>query len=601
MSLDFLTPAAIRQAMESDDNDVRALVRAAFRRSLYVWTKVAVCWNEPENLMDVETFKASCDWLQNVVVVTKRGLFEESRGCIKSTRSTRSIPGWCAIQRPDERYDHPSEVGRALQFLEKHPHMRGADGRYVIGSDSKARAADFVGSTKTDWETNIVMRWAFPELLWDNYNRLPYGEWSREGYTLNSRVNRSLADPFLTAVGLDSKVQGGRAEGLIIDDLVGETSYKSAAELERRKAWAKTVGFLLENRDYRNPNGGFIIVVGNRWALDDVNSMIHNEMPDWDIWHRSCYRCVVHGPGNCGRWDDSTERACADSDIPLWVGRYPTVEALERVERDVGPELFAAQFRNDPTAEAELDASKFRYCNTAVVPVTLGDSTTKRQWAIVVPHYSPDGTLLPDRQEAIALAHLSNSIISIDPASSKDVKNARTAISWFEFDAPTDRVFWLDCVADHFGPDEAIVAAYELYKKTKQMTGRTPRILIEKVALQAYFGRALAHYAQTRKDRIPEPEMIVPAMGIAKEDRIRRRFGNRLGQGKLYLREGLQLPKWEVRHFPTGTMDCLDTEVQAEEIFLNIASTTNTDRLARARARKRARRIAASTRTGVPL
>lgn len=598
---DFLTPGAIKQAIASDDNDTRMLMRAAFRRSLYVWTKVGVCWNEPQNLMDADTFKYSCDWIQDVVCNTKRGLLEEPRGCIKSTRSTRAVPGWVGIQRPDERYDHPSEIERARKFLTQHPHIRGADSRLVIGSDSKERASDFVGSTKTDWEMNVVIRWAYPELLWENYNRLPYGEWSQTGYTLNSRINTALPDPFLTAVGLDSKVQGGRAEGVIIDDLVGETSYRSAAELERRKAWIKTVGYLLENRDYKHPDGGFMLVVGNRWSLDDVNSMIHNEMHDWQIWHRSAYRCIVHLAGNCGRWDDSTERACADSNEPLWKGRYPDAESLERVERDVGSELFAAQFRNDPTAEAELNAQNFRYCNTGVVPAASHDGSMKRQWAIVIPHYTPDGTILPDKQEAIALAHLGQSLISIDPASSKDTKNARTAISWFEYDAPTDRVFWLECVADHFAPEEAVEAAYKVFVEARRMTGRTPRILVEKVALQAYFAQALKHYAQTRRDRVPEPEMIAPSIGIAKEDRIRRRFGNRLNQGKLYLREGLQLPKWETRHFPTGTMDCLDTEVQAEEIYLNIMRTVSSDRLAQARKRKRARRIAAADRTGVPL
>ena len=95
--------------------------------------------------------------------------------------------------------------------------------------------------------------------------------------------------------------------------------------------------------------------------------------------------------------------------------------------------------------------------------------------------------------------------------------------------------------------------------------------------------------------------MIPPAHGVSKDDRIRRRTGNRLGQGLLYLRSGLQLPKWEVRHFPTGTKDALDTHAQVEEIYLVNTTGVNSDRLAKLRKRKRQRRLAAADSTGVPL
>ena len=84
----IFTPQAIKQAMMDNDEQVRQVLRAAFRRSIYVWTKVAVCWNEPQNLMDAETYKDSCDWIQWVVSTKKRGLCEDPRGHIKSTRTT---------------------------------------------------------------------------------------------------------------------------------------------------------------------------------------------------------------------------------------------------------------------------------------------------------------------------------------------------------------------------------------------------------------------------------------------------------------------------------------------------------------------------------
>lgn len=589
-------------AVKNPDWKTRATMRAIFRRSLYAFTKFVTCFNEPRNLMDVETFKEASDWLQWVVVTKKRGLLEDPRGHIKSTRVARALPEWLAIQVPDEHYDHPAEYDRAMEFLDKHHHIRGVDSRYVVACDSKERAAKFVGSSKTDWDTNPVLRYIVPETVWPNTNRIEYGAWQNQGYSLRGRKNPSLVDLYMTAVGLDSKAQGGRAEGIFIDDLVGETSYKSPAELVRRQEYVRSIPFLLENRDAVHIDGGFVIVDGNRWALDDVNSMIHNEFRDWAIWHRAAWKCIVHLAGNCGRWADNEERVCALTDDTLWKGRYPDNESLERVLSETSAEMVAAQLANDPTTASELDVEKFVDFKLLITNVEISGKI-KRKWCVVIPRGLNEHAV-QEEDEIIPIDALSTHCVSIDPADSKNVKNARTCISWFAHDALTGRVFWLDCRADHWKAEEATEAAYKLYTDICDKIITRPRILIEKVACQGYFGAALkfrAHQDLRGRQFFPQPEMIPPAHGLGKDDRIRRRTGNRLGQGLLYLRSGLQLPKWEVRHFPTGTKDSLDTHAQVEEIYLELTKSVNSDRLASARKRRRARRLANADSTGVSL
>jgi hypothetical protein len=613
---DGLTADHIAEMMGSKDWQTRAQLRAACRRSLYLFTKVVVSYFEHPNLMAPDVFKESCDWLQWIVCDRKRGLYEDPRGHMKSTRSTIACPLWLAIQRPVAVHDrlgmldHPNEVDRANAWLRKHPSIQGADGRYVIGSDSKDRASDFVGATMVHWESNPVLKWLYPELLWENPNNIEYGSWRRTEYTLNGRVNIGRVDPFLRSVGLESKEQGGRAEGEFIDDIIGETSYRSKNEVERRKAWCKTIGFLLENRDYRNPAGGFILLIGNRWSLDDVNSMVHDELGDWEVWRRGAFRCYVHGAGNCGRRKSDEETTCAPTVEPLWKERYPDADSLARVERDVGPEIFAAQFLNDPTKTAELDASKLftfiieprtiavrtdhRWIKNDDLAESFSTTEQSRKWSAVVANDNTDDEVIP-------LAALDQHVISIDPASSKEEGACRTAISWFAFDAPTSRVFWLDCQADRWAPDVAIEVAYRMYKDVVEKTGKRPRILVEKVAAQSYVSSALKMRAARDRATFPEPEMIPPRIGVAKEDRIRERVGHRLNQGLLGLRAGIQLPKTELRHFPTGTKDTLDTLVQAEEVYLPIFGHRNADVLRAARMRLRKLRLAAAGRTGVPL
>jgi len=594
-------------AIQSGDWQLRATLRAVFRRSFYACVKCVTCFNEPVNLMDAEVYKESCDWIQWVVTTKKRGLLEDPRGFIKSTRVARGIPEWYAIQVPHEKWDLPEEYDRAARFIDDHPHMRGPDGRLILGCDSKERAAKFIGSSKTDWDSNPMLRFLAPELIWPNSNRVDYGQWQNAGYSLAGRRNPSTPDLYLSAVGIDSKAQGGRADGIIIDDLVGETSYKSSSELERRQDWCRSISFLLENKDQNSPQGGFVLYDGNRWALDDVNSMYHNEFDDWAIWHRAGFKCIIHGFGNCGRWADNEERDCAITNEPLWKARYPDEESMLAILTDLGKgeraeELFAAQILNDPTTASELNVADFRdfRMEPATVPVT--DDRTIRTWCVVIPVTDDNDTFI--RNETIPLSALSDHVVSIDPADSKDPKNARTCVSWFALDRPTARVFWLDLIADHWSASEATDNAYAFILRVADKLGSRPRVLIEKVACQGYFGAALRLAAQRDprgRQFVPVPEMIPPARGLSKDDRIRRRTGHRMGQRLLYLRKGLMLPRWEVRHFPTGTKDALDTHAQAEEVYLEATASLNSDKLARGRARRRARRRAQSTTTGVPL
>jgi hypothetical protein len=591
-----LSPTDLDALLNTEDSQARATLRAAFRRSLYITTKVGVCFLERPNLMSAKVFKPRSDWLQWIVTDHKRGLLEDPRSFIKSTASSRALPVWLAIQRPHDEYDHPQEVERALNFLAQHPHLRGPDTRIIIGSDSKDRAGMFVDSSRTEWMTNPILRWLFPELLWPNYNRRSYGPWSQLEYSLPGRLNPAMPDPYCRAVGIDSKEQGGRAEILIIDDLVGETSYKSSTELDRRKRWVRTVTNLLENSNYRDPNGGVVLVVENRWSLDDVNSMIHDELRDWSIWRRGAYPCIVHNYDSCGRWGSDETKECGPQSISLWTDRYPDVEALEAVRRDKGDEVFAAQWLNDPTIASALDEAKF---NTFVLePATVRDplsGTIVRDLCAIT--QNRDG----QTGDTIPISSLTDHLISIDPATSTDHTAARTAISWMATDKPTLRRYWLDCRAGRWDADEAVLQAVQLIEHVSRLIGRTPRILCEKVAAQSYMGTAIKILANQRRLRVHEVEMIAPKRGPGKVDRITQRVGNVLGQGLYYLRAGLALPRAEVRHFPTGTLDTLDTAAQAEEVFLRTYSAADSNALLAARKRARRLRLARSTTTGAPL
>ena len=598
MDLGNLGPRDFDDYIRRDDLQAKMVFRAAFRRSLYLVAKVITSWNEPRNLMSADTFKERQDWIQWIVSDKKRGLLEDPRGMIKSSGCTRTVPLWLLIQRPDEDMDHPNEFARARDYLVAHLHVKGPDTRILILGDSESNAARFTGSTLNILNTNPLLRWCFPEFIWPNVNRRSYKcEYNAREWTPAGRLNETEPNAFVRAAGSETAIVGGRSDVTIFNDLIGEHNCNSPTEILRQRDFVKTAPFLLEDRDPESPSGGVAIVEGNRWLLDDVNSLIHDEFHDWAIWRRSVLRCYVHGAGSCGRWGSDEAKACGPTQVPTWPERYPDMESIERVIRDIAdPAKVAAQLFNDPTKASDLDPARMRPFYVEVRPVRDDRGKLSREWCAVVPVAAGGEEILP-------LAALDPHVISIDPAASDEPGSARTAILWAARDRVTGRRLWIDCVADRWAADsgKAEAAIVDMIEMVHERTGRMPRLAIEKVAAQGYLASAIVHLARARKLRISEPELIKPVKGLAKDDRIRRRIGFVLSQDLLLVRAGLQLPRTEARHFPTGTKDVLDAGGQAEEVFGSYRGKVMDDDRRDARRAARERRIAQSGVTGAPL
>jgi hypothetical protein len=584
--------------IKRDDLPTKYLFRAAFRRSIYLVSKVITSWNEPRNLMASATFKERQDWLQWVVCEHKRGLLEDPRGYIKSSGCTRSVPIFVLIQRPHEDLDHPNEVARAVAFLETHRHIKGPDSRLLVLGDSESNAARFTGSTLNIINTNPLFRWLYPEVIWPNPNRRDYKcEYNAREWTTNGRFNPTEANAFVRAAGAETAIVGGRADGDIFNDLVGEHNYRSATEMERQRDFVKTGAFLLENRDPRSPEGGFVIVEGNRWGLDDVNSMIHDQFGEWSIWRRSILKCIVHGSGSCGRHGSDEAKLCGPSQDPLWLERTPDMASIERIITDVGdPEKVAAQLFNDPTRAADMNDAHMLPFVIDLRPVRAQDGKLTREYCAIV-------AVAGGGEEVIPIASMDPHVISVDPAASDEPGSARTAILWIARDRPTGRRFWLECVAERWAADSGLAesAIVDLFERIVKWTGRTPQWALEKVAAQTYLASAVQHLARARRVRVGDPVLVKPTRNMAKEDRIKRRLGFVMGQGLLYVRSGLQLPRKEVRHFPTSTLDTLDAGAQAEEIFSTYRGTVVDDERRSARQARRLQRIAEAGRTGAAI
>ncbi len=590
------------RVVEQDEWIRRADFRARCRKSLWFLTKTVICADESPNLLTERTFKESSKWLQRVLTHHKRALFEDPRNHTKSYRSTKAIPVWVGIQRPHVEYDHPEEVDRVNAFLKKHTHIKGPDTRIVIGSETSKKAGKWVDASRRVWEHNAMLQWAFPELVWSNYNKPDYGKWEQSEYYLPGRRNIGLPDGFVRSIGTTSMDTGGRADIFLIDDLLSELSAKSITEVAYRCEWLRSILQQLESIHC------VALLITNRWALDDPNSMIHDEMPSWSIWSRAAWVCGTHGRGNCGRRPSDQEHdECTPTEEPLWPERHDDLDAVRELH---GDEIFFTQWGNRPQLKAELDVTKLIEftLDTRMIP---GEETGNpvRKLCVCIPEQRDHKTHeVVAAHEIIPIERLRGHYISIDPASADDDSKARMmgrtsrwAASWFAIDAPTGRVVWLACRADHWGPTDAIEHIYQLWREASGIMQRKLPFLCERVAAQTLVKAALKFRAQNDQITI-HPDLVenIPVpRGIQKDDRIRKRYGWRLGQRKVLLRRGIVLPRIETRHFPTGSKDTLDTEAQYEEKALELQGLRRDIRSVKTRRAMRARQIANADRTGV--
>jgi hypothetical protein len=473
---------------------------------------------------------------------------------------------------------------------------------------------------------NPILRWAFPELIWPNFNKIDYGAWKKTGYFLPGRTDLTLRDAFVRSLGITSKDTGGRIDILIIDDLVSEESARSGAELSYRSQWVRSISQQLQG------GNSCALLVTNRWALDDPNSLVHDVLQHWEIWSRAAWVCETHGRGNCGRRpSDIEEDPCVLSDEPLWPEMWSPESILEK-HADLGDELFFTQWCNRPTKKAELKVEDLRKFGLDLQGVKSDTGSMSRQWCVNIPEViDPETRSLVTVKEIIPISHIPIQAISIDPAGAEEGstgrkagKTARWAVSWFGLERATGRVFWLDLAAKHWGPGEAIDEVFKFWLECSMKVGRALPILCERVAAQTIVAPAMKYKARDYVNTLTNPRdrremarrfpavvqkgsagltgfhFIPPARGTNKDERIRRRLGWRLQQHKLYLRDGIILPRVELRHFPTGSKDTLDTEVQFEEKALEFTGVDlHSDKAMMQRVARRNQRIRNAGVTGV--
>lgn len=227
------------------------------------------------------------------------------RSWFKSTVVSVSYPIWCAIQNPDVRI--------------------------LIVQNSMTNAKKKIGAIKQIFDNNALFQTLFPELL-------PKGDrpWSSDCLTVNRKI--SAPEGTFEPAGTGTAVISRHYDIIIQDDTVapdfdqmtGEIQQPTLLEIEKAIGWHKLCHPLLIH-----PIRSKIIIVGTRWAKEDLIGWILNNSKGYKVISRS----ALERPGHIG--EPATKE---QGGVPVWERFNQTV--LDELETSLGTFMFTLLYLN---------------------------------------------------------------------------------------------------------------------------------------------------------------------------------------------------------------------------------------------------------------
>ena len=451
------------------------------RESLFFLAKAILGFDK----FSVEIHKPLCDLLQDYNK-NKRNCLILPRGWYKSTMATIAYPIWRAINDTESRG--------------------------LIVQNTYTNACGKLGAIKQIFESNDLFKLLYPEIL-PTRDQI----WSKDAAT----VNRKGAYPESTweAAGTGTQKTGQHYDYIIEDDtvspdkdnLTGAMMQPTQAEIEKAIGWFRlATPLLIEPVDSQR------IVVGTRWAENDLLGFIIDQHPEYNILTRAVR--------------ESNGKPDPTGDIQ-WEKRFNDT-VLKAIEVDLGPYMFASLYLNSPTDATNqlFKRSWIHYYTTQ--PLNLYVCTSV-DLASAEKEESSD----PDYNVVVT--------VGVNP------KNGHVYILHYtrERMSPSSLI---ECIFDH----------QRAYKPTK--------VLIEGIGYQ----RTFVHWLEQRQRKLNKMfyvETITSHKG-SKSDRIRGLQPYFAGT-KIFLRHGMGELERELLAFPKGAHDDIIDAISMQLDFWNVTTT----------------------------
>lgn len=265
-----------------------------------------------------------------------KDVYEMPRDHFKSTICSEGKPIWNALPFTNQDEDEFSALGYSKAFVRWMKKCHSPDTRILLISENITNSAKLGRRVRWHYESNATFRNLFPEVLPDTSCK-----WTDFSLTIKRTTQGTgggHGEGTFDFLGVGGALQSRHYTGGIVqDDLVGKKALESATIMDKTIEFHRLVIGAFEDEDKNHE--GDELVVGNRWAFNDLNSWIR-ENEDW-------FRFTTHSAlGGC----------CPlhPQDTPIFPEEFSENKLL-RIKSRLGSYLYSCQFLNNPVAPEDAD------------------------------------------------------------------------------------------------------------------------------------------------------------------------------------------------------------------------------------------------------
>lgn len=516
-----------------DQETYRIIHRLNALGSLYYFATVVLHKNKFQKNLDIRKNLH----LLMCKVVEKDGLqevIEIPRDHFKSSVYSECLAMWRTLPFTEADEILFRKIGYGDEFILWMRRAHRQNYRWLLCSEVILNAQKLGIKISQHYESNEIFKYVFPEIQPDSsctWNNASLHHKRTQGANVGGEGTYDF-------IGVGAALQSRHYDGTIQDDLVGRAAFESPKILEDTIDYHKLLVGAMDAEVDGLGRENEEIIVGNRWAYNDLNSYIRANESYFNFTTHSALGgcCSLHPYGT-----------------PIFPEAF-NLEKLERFKRRLGNYLFSCQFLNTPInpAEVKFKVGDLRYYE--FIPDDSGSLTDKKR-RVKIRHHVSEGDIIPD----VYPRNLKRYMI-VDPNHSGNEGRCRHAITVTGVHEDPRREYLLDVWAKACGTDELIDVMFHLAVDVWKLD----KIYLETIAAQKYLKYHLDYKIATSIDprikAIKIEELKTPKTKNAKQMRID-------GLGPIFQRHefwinthGQQEFLDEIKEYPNGQLrDILDT------------------------------------------
>lgn len=318
-----------------------------------------------------------------------RKILELPRAVFKTTVGSISLPIWWALPFTVEDEDLMRSMDYGDEWIRWMYRAHDQNTRTLIVSETDENVEKIGQEIGNHYLANELFRHLWPAIIPDKTCT-----WNLQSM-MQRRAGRFFREGTFDLGGVGKAFQSRHYNRIIEDDLFGEKALLSETRREQIIEYHKKMPGLFDNDPNHPGRMGDNLIIGNRWAVDDLNSWVLRNQ-------KGSFTAETH----------SMEGGCCDMH-PAGTILFPeefTWEKLKAIKEQMGPRAYSAQYLNNPLDESVLYfrpdwIKEFAYHNI--------ENPLSKRLLTRIRHEVKEGEVIPD----ISISQLDRFII-VDPAHS---------------------------------------------------------------------------------------------------------------------------------------------------------------------------------------